>query len=78
LPDWRLGTGFLIVFFVAVFFAAALATEVVGACAIGRDGRCGASPSVVARIVTHVEQRPSRSAFSSLVTSSDPSSFVPQ
>jgi hypothetical protein len=73
-----LGAGFLIVFFAAVFLAAALGIEVVGACAIGRDGRCGTIPSVVARWVTHEEQRPSRSAFSSLVTSSDPSSFVPQ
>ena len=73
-----LGAGFLIVFFAAVFLAAALATEVVDECAIGGDGRCGMIPRVVARDVTHEEQRPSRSAFSSLVTSSDPSSFVPQ
>ncbi len=83
LAERPLGAGFLIVFFAAVvfaavFLAAALATEVVDECAIGGDGRCGMIPRVVARDVTHEEQRPSRSAFSSLVTSSDPSSFVPQ
>jgi hypothetical protein len=83
-----LGAGFLIVrlaavffaavFFAAVFLAAALATEVVGACAIGRDGRCGSILRVVAMWVTHEEQRPSRSALSSLATSIGPSSVVPQ
>ena len=73
-----MGAGFLMVFFDTVFLLAALRTEVVGACAVGRDGRCGTIPRVVARWVTHEEQRLSRSALSSLATSRGPSSLVPQ
>lgn len=78
LPDRPLGAGFLDVFFAAVFLAAALFTGVVRACAIGRDCRCATTPCVGARWVTHEEQRPSRSALSSLATSSGPARSVSQ
>ena len=77
LPDRPLGAGFLTIF-AAISSAAALFTGVIRAWAIGRDARCGTIPSVVARCVTHGEQRPSRSALSSLATSSGPASSVPQ
>jgi hypothetical protein len=73
-----LGAGFLTVLFAAVFLAAAFFTGVVRAWAIGRDTRSATIPCVVARWVTQDEQRPSRSALSSLATSSDPPSSVSQ
>ena len=73
-----MGAGFLTVVFAAVFLAIALFTGVVRACAIGREPFRGTIPCVVARWVTHGEQRPSCSALSSLATSSGPLSSVPQ
>jgi hypothetical protein len=78
LADRRLGTGFLTVVFAAVFLAAALFTGVVLAWAVGWDARSGTIPWFVARWVTHGEQRPSRSALSSLATSSGPARSVSQ
>ena len=78
MPDRPLGAGFLTVVFAPVRLAAAFFTGVIRAWAIGRDTRCGTIPCVVARRVTQDEQRPSRSALSSLAISSDPSSSVPQ
>src|SRR5713226_1915362 len=76
--DRPLGAVVLTVFFGMVFLAAAPLTGDAGVCAIGRDCRCGTIASVGARRVMHREQRPSRSALSSLATSSDPASSLPQ
>ena len=73
-----MGPGFLTVLFAAVFLAPALLTGDVSVRAIGRDARCGTIPGVVGRWVTHREQRPSRSALSSLATSSGPASILSQ
>jgi len=78
LPDRPLGAGLLTILFAAAFLAAALFTGGVGACALGWDARCGTIPGVVGRCVTHCEQRPWRSALSSLATSSGPASSLPQ
>ncbi len=73
-----MGGDFLTVLFAAAFLAAPFFIGVVRASAAGRDTRCGTIPCVVARRVTQDEQRPSRSALSSLAISSGPSSSVPQ
>lgn len=73
-----MGVGFLTVFFAAVLLAAVVFAGEAGVCAIGRDARCGTIRCVGARWVTHREQRPSRSALSSLATSSGPARFFPQ
>ncbi len=78
LADRPFGAGFRIVFPGVVFVATALLSGVGRFSAIGRDARCGTIPGAVGRWATHDEQRPSRSALSSLATSSDPASSLPQ
>jgi hypothetical protein len=79
LPDRPFAVGFLTFVLAAVFLGVAtLFTADVGLCAVGRDARCGTIAGVVACWKTHGAQRPSRSALSSLATSSGPTSSLPQ